>query len=38
MRCHRDFPAPPSTPEQDAEMMAEFRKALMARARDLGIE
>ena len=38
MRCNRDFPAPPSTPEQDAEMMAEVRKALMARARDLGVE
>ena len=38
MRCCRDFRAPPSTPEEDAALMAIYRKALAARARELGIE
>jgi hypothetical protein len=28
MRCQRDFPAPPSTPEQDANNKAVLRRAL----------
>ncbi len=38
MRCsRRDVAAPPSAPEKDAKMMEMYRKALQARARELGI-
>jgi len=31
MRCHRDFPLPPKTPEEETDMMADVRKLLMER-------
>ena len=37
MRCDRDFPAPPSTPEQIAETMAIVKEALQRRLAELGM-